>query len=164
MEAFFGLNFTSFAVSLITKVSTFTGEEGFILFHEHVGYLIIIIEVFMNKYIFYVSILNHRIKFLVQNFDWNRASDYEVYAMPRLLSILWKLSAQINKIFGYQMVVQTLNYYFVLGFFGHLLASDMEIGIGNWIHVLSYAAPSVAFFAVSIICGQVRINVSFNLF
>lgn len=152
--------FVAFSVGTILSEAGFSPTDNYRRFYSSAFYFLILKQLHVHRYIFYVTVLSNRIKILSENCDKITQSDYKLRTVPRVYLILWKLTQKIEKIFGWTMVAIASEFVVISLFFGFLLSVDLAVNSANIAHIFSLVVPQFIIWHMCFVCNRVKCYVS----
>lgn len=154
----------NYSMAATLSLAKFTLSVGFNRHYNSIIYLIFLNQLNMNKYVFYVSIINNRMQILSANFQQISDRDYKVLILPRIYSILWTLTRKLEKRFNWPMLLMMINFFVMSSYFGYLLSFDISRNSSNIVHCCSFLGPQITIWFTCYHCNKIRRTVSILAF
>lgn len=140
----------------------FSSSEKFKQYYNTAIYFVFLNQLNVNKYVFYASIINNRMRILTENFHQISDCDYKVLTVPRIYSIIWKMSHKIEKRYNWPMMLSVINVYMMFFYFGYLLSVDISASNTNLVHFLSFLGPQITISFICYYCNKIKKIVSIS--
>jgi len=98
-----------------------TEKHGFHFHYQLIRLMVVHLQFFWIKYIFYIRFFRKQLKSLR---DYGDFSEAEFLVLQRILTGLWKMSKKLEKSFQYQLVLITLALLFTFIFTGYFAVTN----------------------------------------
>lgn len=151
--------FINYSLAIILSLD-FSSSEKYQRYFKTVVYFVFLNQLNMNKYVFYGSIINNRLKILSETFHQIKDCDYKVLVVPHVYSIIWKMLHKIENQYDWPMICMAFNTYMFSFYFGYILSLDLSKNSANYIHVISLSGPQVTLWFICYHCNKIKEIVS----
>lgn len=138
----------------------FSSSQKYQRYFNTVVYFAFLNQLNLNKYVFYVSIINNRLKILSENFHQIKDCDYKVFIVPRIYAIIWKMLHKIENRYDWPIMFTAFNIYMFSFYFGYILSLDLSKNSANYIHVVSIFGPQITPCFICYHCNKIKEIVS----
>ena len=138
----------------------YTLTEKFNSHYGLAGFLNVINLMNVTKYVFYVSILHYRLKYLTENLSEIKVCDYKLRTLPHVLTIIWKLTKIMEKRFTIPLMFMTNHFLVTIIFFGYVVAQSVIMDVFSELYIASVIMPQVPIWVICFTCHRISIDVS----
>jgi len=151
----------SASTGVIMSVLNYSTSEKFNRYYGSSFVLIFMNQLYMNKYVFYISIIYNRLKHLTNNYTRIQIHDYKLRVLPHAYAIVWKLTKIVKSRFTIPLIFMTFHIYVMLIFFGFVLAENIANRNFNIGYIVSIISPQFHIWFICFNCYRICKMVSF---
>lgn len=147
--------FASGSLGVIMSVLNYSASEKFNKYYGSSFVLVFLNQLYMNKYVFYISIIYNRLKHLTNNYTRIQIHDYKLQVLPHTYAIVWKLTKIVERRFTIPLIFMTFHIYVMLIFFGFVLAENIANGKFNIGYIVSIISPQFHIWFICFNCYRI---------
>jgi len=149
----------NYSLTLILSLD-FSSSQKYQRYFNTVVYFVILNQLNMNKYVFYASIINNRLKILSENFHQVKDCGYKVLVVQRVYSIICKMLHKVENRYDWSITFTAFTTYMYSFYFGYILSLDLSKNSANYIHAVSLFGPQVTLWFICYHCNKIKEIVS----
>lgn len=135
--------FVNISFGVTMSVLNYTASDKFNSYYGSSSILVFMNQFYLNKFLFYISIVYNRVYYLTKNYTRIEIHDYKLKVMPHTCMITWKLIKIVKSRFTIPLIFTTFHIYVMIVFFGFVLAQDLAIDKFNVAHIISIISPQI---------------------